>query len=71
MSTVLARKQTETTGDFPAGLAFTAYAAFRVALRKTQLGSTIEPFWQAVGVHRAAEFSKSRKPLAEILADLP
>jgi chlorite dismutase len=122
MSTVLPRKQTETTGDFPVGLAFTAYAAFRVsealshgpradlaaeaeaalteaegvairgsystvgmradcdlllwlagpsaeamqasqvALRRTQLGSTIEPFWQAVGVHREAEFSKSHVP---------
>lgn len=122
MSTVLPREQTETAGGFPAGLAFTAYAAFRVsealshrpradlaaeaeaalteaegvairgsystvgmradcdlllwlagasaeamqasqvALRRTQLGSTIEPFWQAIGVHREAEFSKSHVP---------
>jgi chlorite dismutase len=122
MSTVLPREQTETTGGFPVGLAFTAYAAFRVsealshrpradlaaeaeaalteaegvavrgsystvgmradcdlliwlagpsaeavqasqvALRRTQLGSAMEPFWQAIGVHREAEFSKSHVP---------
>jgi peroxiredoxin len=122
MSTVLPREQAETTGGFPVGLAFTAYAAFRVsealshrpradlaaeaeaalteadrvavrgsystvgmradcdlllwlagpsaeamqasqvALRRTELGSMMEPFWQAIGVHREAEFSKSHVP---------
>jgi peroxiredoxin len=122
MSTVLPREQPETTGGFPAGLTFTAYAAFQVsgalshreradlaaeaeaalteaegvairgsystvgmradcdlllwlagpsaealqasqaALRRTQLGGVVEPFWQAVGVHREAEFSKSHLP---------
>jgi chlorite dismutase len=122
MSTVLPREQTETIDGFPVGLAFTAYAAFRVsealsdrprgdlaaeaeaalteakgvavrgsystvgmradcdlllwlagpsaeavqasqvALRRTQLGSAMEPFWQAIGVHREAEFSKSHVP---------
>jgi chlorite dismutase len=36
--------------------------ASQVALRRTQLGSTMEPFWQAIGVHRKAEFSKSHVP---------
>jgi len=123
MSTILPREQAETAGGFPAGLAYTAYAAFRVseaippgrpraelaaeaeraltepegvamrgayatgglradcdlllwlagpsaeamqaaqaALRRTQLGGVLEPFWQAVGVHREAEFSKSHVP---------
>jgi len=122
MSTVLPREQTETAGGFPAGLAYTAYAAFRVseavpqpahadlaaeaegaltesegvairgsystagmradcdlllwiaagsaealqasqaALRRTQLGRRMKPFWQAIGVHREAEFSKSHVP---------
>jgi peroxiredoxin len=39
-----------------------AVQASQVALRRTQLGSTMEPFWQAVGVHREAEFSKSHVP---------
>ncbi len=122
MSTVLPREQAATTGGFPVGLGFTAYAAFRVsealshrpradlaaeaeaalteadgvairgsystvgmradcdlllwlagpsaeavqasqvALRRTELGSMMEPFWQAIGVHREAEFSKSHVP---------
>ena len=122
MSTTLPREQAETAGGFPAGLTYTAYAAFRVseaiadrprgdlaaeaervltepegvamrgayatgglradcdlllwlagpsaealqdaqaALRRTQLGGILEPFWQAVGVHREAEFSKSHVP---------
>jgi peroxiredoxin len=31
-------------------------------LRRTRLGGLLSPFWQAIGVHREAEFSKSHKP---------
>jgi chlorite dismutase len=33
-----------------------------LALRRTRLGAHLTPFWQAIGVHREAEFSKSHKP---------
>jgi chlorite dismutase len=117
MSTVMPREQTEPDAAFPAGLEYTAYAAYRVpaglpadvaaeaeaalaldgvavrgwyatsgmrvecdllvwlagptaeslldaqsALRRTRLGSALEPYWQAVGVHREAEFAKSHVP---------
>ena len=32
------------------------------AIRRTELGRALEPFWEAVGVHREAEFSKSHVP---------
>jgi chlorite dismutase len=122
MSTVVSQEQADSSGGFPAGLAYTAYAAYRFAaplpgrahvdiasdaeraltdgtgvairgtydtsglradcdllfwlagptpeslqhaqasLRRTELGGSLEPFWQAVGVHREAEFSKSHVP---------
>jgi chlorite dismutase len=122
MSTVLPAEKTHPTDGFPAGLQYTAYAAFRVreslaghvsaelaaqaelalaetegvavrgfytttgmradcdlllwlagpsaeamqeaqgALRRTRLGGMLAPFWQAVGLHREAEFSKSHVP---------
>jgi peroxiredoxin len=122
MSTVLPAEKTHSTDGFPAGLPYTAYAAFRAresiagyvpaelaaevelairetegvavrgfyatagmradcdlliwlagpsaevmqaaqgALRRTRLGRMLEPFWQAVGLHREAEFSKSHIP---------
>jgi len=34
----------------------------QAALRRTDLGAVLQPFWQAVGVHREAEFSKSHIP---------
>jgi len=33
-----------------------------LALRRTRLGAMLTPFWQAVGVHREPEFSKSHRP---------
>lgn len=36
--------------------------AANARLRRTRLGRMLVPFWQAVGVHREAEFSKSHKP---------
>jgi peroxiredoxin len=122
MSTVMPAEKPERTESFPAGLVYTAYAAYRVrdslaghvpgdlaaqaelaltdtegvavrgfyatagmradcdllvwlagpsaeamlqaqgALRRTRLGAMLEPFWQSVGVHREAEFSKSHIP---------
>jgi len=122
MSTLLSQEQTDAGEAFPPGLAYTAYAAYRVsatipgrahadiaseveraltdgngvsirgaydtsglradcdlmfwlagptpeslqhsqaALRRTDLGAVLQPFWQAVGVHREAEFSKSHIP---------
>jgi chlorite dismutase len=122
MSTVLSQEQTEAGDGFPAGLAYTAYAAYRVtapipgrahvdvaaeaeaaltqaagvavrgaydtsglraecdlmlwlagpsaeslqqaqaAMRRTDLGKVLEPYWVAMGVHREAEFSKSHIP---------
>ena len=32
------------------------------AFRRTELGRALEPFWEAIGVHREAEFSKSHVP---------
>ena len=32
------------------------------AVRRTVLGRALEPFWEALGVHREAEFSKSHVP---------
>jgi len=32
------------------------------ALRRSQLGRSLDPFWTAIGVHREAEFSKSHMP---------
>ncbi|WP_372791542.1 hydrogen peroxide-dependent heme synthase [Paraconexibacter sp.] len=32
------------------------------AIRRTQLGRALHPFWSAIGVHREAEFSKSHVP---------
>ncbi len=32
------------------------------AIRRTELGRSLEPFWEALGVHREAEFSKSHVP---------
>jgi chlorite dismutase len=122
MSTVLTEEQPITTAEFPAGLLYTGYAAFRLreplppgmhpalareaelaigqtngvairgwyttsgmradcdllvwlagpsaqalqsavgALRRTALGGLLEPFWEAMGVHREAEFSRSHIP---------
>jgi chlorite dismutase len=122
MSSVLPAEKTHPTDDFPHGLLYTAYAAFRVrgslaghvpgelaaeaelaitqsegvavrgfyttagmradcdlllwlagpsaeamqeaqgALRRTRLGGMLESFWQAVGLHREAEFSRSHVP---------
>ena len=33
-----------------------------LALRRTRLGAHLEPYWQAIGVHREAEFSKTHRP---------
>lgn len=33
-----------------------------LAVRRTRLGSVLEPYWKAVGVYRDAEFAKSHKP---------
>jgi peroxiredoxin len=32
------------------------------AFRRSSLGRELEPFWEAIGVHREAEFSKSHVP---------
>jgi peroxiredoxin len=32
------------------------------AFRRSRLGLALEPFWEAIGVHREAEFSKSHVP---------
>ncbi|MGA2321965.1 MAG: hydrogen peroxide-dependent heme synthase [Solirubrobacteraceae bacterium] len=45
-----------------AGPSAEALQAAQAALRRTQLGSILEPFWQAIGVHREAEFSKAHVP---------
>lgn len=34
----------------------------QAALRRTRLGALMEPYWQAVGVHREAEFAKAHVP---------
>ena len=122
MTTVAEQDQPVLADTFPGGLAYTAYAAYRVsgsirgaqtdelalaahealaavegvairgtydtsglrsdcdlliwlagpsaeslqqaqnAVRRTALGSVLEPFWQAAGVHREAEFSRSHIP---------
>ena len=122
MSTVLPAEQPTGPAEFPAGLLYTAYAAFRAreplprgmrsalaqeaelaigepagvairgwyatsgmradcdvlvwlagpsakalqaavgALRRTRLGAVVEPFWEAIGVHREAEFNRSHVP---------
>jgi len=45
-----------------AGPSAEALQASQAALRRTRLGGAMEPFWQAIGVHREAEFSKSHVP---------
>lgn len=122
MTTISPHEQSERAGSFPAGLAYTTYAAFRApevlpegdrsglaaeveaalasvegvavrgtyatsgyrpecdllvwlagpsadalqdtiqAVRRTELGRTLTPFWSAIGVHRDAEFNKSHVP---------
>lgn len=122
MATVVAGEREQRCEEFPAGLASTAYGAYRLSgqlgpadraelaaeaqeaigrggevrvrgaydttgmradtdlllwlaapdvgdlqaatarLRRTSLGRVLAPSWQAIGVHREAEFSKSHKP---------
>lgn len=45
-----------------AGPSAEAVQASQLALRSTRLAGAMEPFWQAMGVHREAEFSKSHIP---------
>jgi chlorite dismutase len=33
-----------------------------ISLRRTALGSALDPFWSAIGVHREAEFAKDHTP---------
>lgn len=45
-----------------AGPTVDAVQASISAFRRTTLGHALKPFWTAIGVHRAAEFSKSHLP---------